>query len=88
MKYNYTSFYIEGRTKAIKRPMISIEIFGSGDSKKFDALIDSGADLTLMNLEIAEALYIDLSDAKPANFTGISGNVDGYKKKLQFSESL
>ena len=79
MKYNYTSFYIENRPKATKRPMISIEIFGSDDSKNFDALIDSGADVTLMNLEIAEALNIDLTNAKPANFTGISGNVDGYK---------
>lgn len=79
MKYNYTSFYIEGRSKAIKRPMIEIEVFGKDDSKTFDALIDSGADLSLFNLEIAEALDIDLTNAKPANFTGIAGNVDGYK---------
>lgn len=77
MKYNYTSFYVEGRAKAIKRPMVSIEIFGFEDSKKFDALLDSGADVSLMNLEIAEALDIDLVNSKPANFTGISGGVDG-----------
>lgn len=79
MKYNYTSFYIEGRSKAIKRPMIEIEVFGPGDSKKFDALIDSGADVSLFNLEIAEALGIDLVNAKPANFTGIAGSVNGYR---------
>lgn len=79
MKYNYTSFYIENRPKSIKRPMIEIEVFGKDDSKKFDALIDSGADLSLFNLEIAEALDIDLTNAKSANFTGIAGNVDGYR---------
>jgi len=79
MKYHYTSFYIQGRSKAIKRPMVSVEIFGSDDSKKFDALLDSGADVSLLNLEIAEVLGIDLSNAKPANFTGISGNINGYR---------
>ncbi len=79
MKYTYTSFYIENRSKAIKRPVIEIEVFGKDDSKKFDALIDSGADLSLFNLEIAEALGIDLTNAKSANFTGISGNVNGYR---------
>ncbi len=94
MKYNYTSFYIENRPKAIKRPMIAIEVFGKDDSKTFDALIDSGADLSLFNLEIAEALGVNLTDAKPANFTGISGNVDGYridKLKIKvdgFSEAI
>ena len=79
MKYPYTSFYIENYSKAIKRPMISLEVFGSDDSKEFDALIDSGADVCLMNLEIAEALGIDLVGATPNNFTGISGNVDGHR---------
>ncbi len=79
MKYNYTSFYIENRPKAIKRPMIEIEVFSKDDSKKFDALIDSGADLSLFNLEIAEALDVDLTNSKPSNFTGIAGNVDGYR---------
>ena len=94
MKYNYTSFYIENRSKAIKRPMISIEVFGSDESKKFDALIDSGADVSLFNLEIAEVLGIDLTNAPPAKFTGISGEVNGYridKTKIKvdgFSEAI
>lgn len=79
MKYKYTSFYIENHPKAIKRPMIEIEVFGRNNSKTFDALIDSGADLSLFNFEIAEVLDIDLTNAKPANFTGIAGSVDGYR---------
>lgn len=59
--------------------MVSIDIFGSEDSKKFDALLDSGADVSLFNSEIAEAIGIDLSNAKPAKFTGISGGIDGYR---------
>lgn len=79
MKYNYTSFYIENRPRAIKRPMIPIEVFGPDESKKFNALIDSGADVSLFNLEIAEVLDIDLTNASSAKFTGIAGNVDGYR---------
>lgn len=80
MKYKYTSFYPPEKTvRFIKKPIISIEVFGSDDSKKFDALLDSGADSSLFNIEIAEVLNIDLSNAKPAKFTGISGHINGYR---------
>ena len=80
MKYKYTSFYPPDRSfKWIKRPMISIEIFGKKESKKFDALLDSGADCSMFNVEIAELLDINLSNAKPAKFTGISGQINGYR---------
>ena len=74
--------------------MVLIEVFGPSDSKKFDALLDSGADSSLFNLEIAQALNIDLSKAKPASFTGISGSIKGYRidnlkiKVEGFAESI
>jgi len=57
--------------------MIEIEIFGKTNSK-FLALIDSGADCSLFNIQIAQALDIDLSRAQRINLTGISGNIQGY----------
>ena len=80
MKYKYTSFYPPDRScKWIKRPMISVEIFGVKESKKFDALLDSGADCSMSNVEIAELLGIDLSKAKVTKFTGISGHINGFR---------
>ena len=78
MKYDYTCFVPPDRSlKWIRRPMITIEIFGPKESKEFDALIDSGADQALFNEEIAELLGIDLLKAKPVKLTGISGQLDG-----------
>ena len=78
MKYKYTSFFPPDRTlKWIKRPIISIEVFGPNGSNKFSALIDSGSDCSLVNAEIAEMLGLDLSKGKPTEFTGISGKTTG-----------
>jgi len=80
MKYKYTSFYPpDNSCKFIKKPIISIEIFGEKESKKFDALLDSGADCSLFNIEIAKLLNIDLSNAKATKFTGISGGINGLR---------
>ncbi len=80
MKYRYTSFFPPDRTlKFIKKSIVSIEVFGPKDSKNFDALVDSGADCSLFNIQVAEVLGIDLSNARPARFTGISGQIDGHR---------
>ena len=79
MKYRYTSFFPPEKTlKWVKRPLIRIEVFGAKEKRVFDALVDSGADCSLFNLEVAELLDIDLSKAKERKFTGISGTVTGY----------
>lgn len=57
--------------------MVAIEVFGPERSQKILALVDSGADCSLFNAEIAEVLGINLSSAKGVNFTGISGKLDG-----------
>lgn len=80
MKYKYTSFYPpESNLKWIKRPMVSVEIFGPRDSKCFDALSDSGADCSIVNLEVADLLNIDLSNSKEPKFTGISEHINGFR---------
>ena len=44
--------------------MILTEVFGPNGSNKFSALIDSGADCSLFDVEIAEMLGLDLSKGK------------------------
>ena len=69
MKYRYTSFFPpEKNLKWIKRPMVEIEIFGPKGSKKFGALIDSGADCSLFNIQVAKLLGFDLSKARTERF--------------------
>lgn len=79
MKYRYSAFTpVDINAKWTKRPMLQIKIFGAEGSKSFGALIDSGADISLFNTEIAEALGIPLSSAHERKFTGISGTIPGY----------
>jgi len=92
MKYKYTAFRpIEKSSKWIKRPIVAIEVFGDKDSAVFDALIDSGADCSMFNIEIANSLGISLLDAKEVGFAGISGHINGFrleKVKIKMDSSL
>jgi len=61
MKYDY--LIVSGqdfRKRFIKRPIVEIEVFGPKGSHTILALIDSGADRSLFNIEIAKALGINL----------------------------
>lgn len=59
--------------------MVSLEVLGPEESMCFDALIDSGADCSMFNYEIAKVLKLDLSEAKEVKFAGISGHIDGFR---------
>ena len=75
MKYNYTSTPVsDTRGRLIKRPMVEIMIRNGKKSLKAFALIDSGADSTLMHKDYADFLGIDLTDAEKGSMLGI-GNV-------------
>ncbi|MBI4118761.1 MAG: hypothetical protein HY452_00680 [Parcubacteria group bacterium] len=77
MKYEYTTYLPTGNNKFIKRSMIEIEIYGPNGSKhKQLALVDSGADRSLFNIEIAHVLQIDLSHGKRSGITGITGEAE------------
>ena len=80
MKYKYSLVVPpKEHLKWIERPMIQVEIFGANNSMAFGALIDSGADCSLFNIQIAEILGIDLSKSKSTSFLGISGGIKGYR---------
>ena len=72
MKYQYTTtISINTKGKLTKRPMVELELIGKNEKLNVLGLIDSGADTTLMNIEYAKVLNIDLSDAKKKEFLGI-----------------
>lgn len=86
MKYKYSSFLPpKNQQKWIKRPVVEVEIFGTNGSQKFNALIDSGADCSLFNAEIAELVGIDLSKSENRPFVGIGGK---QQIKTQFLDNV
>ncbi|MBI4153590.1 hypothetical protein HY503_01150 [Candidatus Woesebacteria bacterium] len=54
-----------------KRPLINIQIAYQGKSINNLALIDSGADFNVFDIEIGKVLGIDLSGSKEVKFTGV-----------------
>lgn len=74
MKFEYTSFLpTSPQLKFNKRPLVPIEVFYGSESINILGLIDSGADYTLINIEYARALKIDLSRSTKLPMIGIAG---------------
>lgn len=73
MKFKYwTTTVTNSKGRLIKRPILELEITVSGGgSLKVLGLIDSGADMTTLNIQYAQALGIDLSKAKKKELIGI-----------------
>jgi hypothetical protein len=57
----------------ISRPVISIRLTHNGKTVGFDALIDSGADSSVFNSQVAKALGIDLQSGMEKTFFGATG---------------
>ncbi len=87
MKFPYVKLPLKDSTlKWVARPLIQIRILGPKGAWEGYALIDSGADRCLFNLEIAQDIGLDLSNAAIQNFGGIEGgNIKAklHKIKLQ-----
>jgi hypothetical protein len=74
MKFQYTTTTATNtKGKLAKRPLVEIELVGNGQTIHALGLIDSGADTTMMNLEYARVLGIDLGSATKKEFLGIGG---------------
>ncbi|MEK9135187.1 MAG: hypothetical protein AAB451_02710 [Patescibacteria group bacterium] len=79
MKYDYLTVVGQDfRKRFIRRPMVEVEIFGPNESYTVLALVDSGADRSLFNIEIAKILGIDLKKAKKDIVLGIFGKNEVY----------
>jgi hypothetical protein len=77
MKYPYVAISPpDERGRFKKKPLVEIEIFGRHRTIKEFALVDSGADVSLCNIQIAHALAIDLAHAEPKGMIGITGRAE------------
>jgi len=74
MKFSYLKLpsYNPG-LKWTARPYIRIRLAGPRASQEVYALIDSGADRSLFNIQIAEKIGLNLAEASEENFGGIEG---------------
>ena len=88
MKYQYTPILAndsKGRLK--RRPLVEVELFGPKNSIKIqNALIDSGADNCLFNIDYAKYIGIDLEKCQRQPFQGIADkSSDGYMAEVELS---
>ena len=77
MKYEYGLLYPpdeQGRYR--KRPMIEVELRGPAGTFRELALVDSGADRSLVHREIAEVLGLDYRTGRRHQVIGVSGVTD------------
>lgn len=75
MKFEYTTTLATNtKGQLTKRPLIELELIGKDRTVYAFGLIDSGADTTLMNIEYARDLGIDLERATKKEFLGIGNS--------------
>jgi predicted aspartyl protease len=78
MKFPYREYVsiFPGTTdfRLILRPIISVRILGSKSEARWDALVDTGADETLLPMSLAEVLAIELDPHLTSEAAGISGD--------------
>ncbi|MEI6731275.1 MAG: hypothetical protein WCK90_01200 [archaeon] len=70
----------------IKSPMVPITLSGKGAKYEFIALLDSGADISVIPLDVAELLNADLS-GKKEEVTGIGGFAEAIQTTLNLEIS-
>jgi hypothetical protein len=86
MKYRYTvvAGAVDTAGRYTKRPIVEIEISHGGPSRKFLALIDSGADQITMPAAIADALGIDRAACPRRSMMGITmQRIDGFVAPIE-----
>lgn len=64
------------------RPLVQIEVSWKQSTKSFMALVDSGTDVTMMDMEIATILGITFPLAKKVEASGIGGVKPGLLNKV------
>ncbi len=78
MKFPYREYISQypGATdyRLILRPVITLRIVGPESDARWDALVDTGADETLLPLSLAELLGIELDEESTSQAAGISGD--------------
>lgn len=73
MKFKYKKY-----GPNVVRPVIPIELKFKNQSIRYEALVDSGADICIFDSQIGEALGMDIYDGLKQSVTGITGNPQYY----------
>ena len=82
MKFRYTSTLTpDTQGRLVKRPVLKLELTTASGRKIYPiGLVDSGADLTLVNIQYAEELGIDVRTLKEKLMRGIgAGTVSTFR---------
>ena len=85
MKYKYlTSINRVPNKPHFRRPIVDVELFGPKGSIPTIALLDSGADFSLFNIEYAKAIGIDIAKCETDRTVGVEGGTkEIYMTKLE-----
>jgi hypothetical protein len=84
MKFQYKNLGKNRLGQPVIRPIISIRIMNGSRGIKYEVLVDSGADVCIMDAEIAELIGIELTRGKKTTFMGATGAVeDCYKHNVE-----
>jgi predicted aspartyl protease len=78
MKFSYREYISQfpgtSDFRLILRPVITVRIAGPKSEARWDALVDTGADETLLPLSLAELLGVELDREATSLAAGISGD--------------
>ncbi len=82
MKFKYRELDIPSpfsKRQKLQRPIIPVSLHGRKNSIRYEALIDSGADFSILPSGLAEILRINLIKLKKIYFGSASGEIiDGF----------
>lgn len=78
MKFKYREFNLSSpfsKKQKLQRPIIPISLSSNSIYIRYEALIDSGADFSILPAGLVEILEINLDKAKKIYFTSATGDV-------------
>jgi hypothetical protein len=102
MKFQYKKLGRNSLGQDIIRPIIPIKLKNGEREIRYEVLVDSGADICIMDAEIAELIGIKVTEGKKASFAGATGKSENcyshiveievggwsYKTEVAFAEGL
>ena len=85
MKYKYLVSFNRTRNKPhFRRPIVDVVIFGPKGNVPTIALLDSGADYCLFNIEFAKQIGVDLKKCEKGQTIGVEGGkIDIYMTEVE-----
>jgi Aspartyl protease len=73
MKFDYKNYGANTEGVPTIKPIIPITLKGS-ESIRYEVLVDSGADICIFDLELAELIGIDVRKGEKVLFAGVTGS--------------